>query len=219
MNRVLILSWLLLPALAVGGSGVQSVESIREAALSTVADRNSPGVRAEASVDASLRLPACAGPLEALAGNGSTVEVGCTSAGWRLYVPVRIQRQVPVVVLTRPVAAGQQFSGDMLAVELRDSTRLASGGVSDPLLVQGQVARRALGAGSVVSSQDLHSVRTIRRGDLVTLVSRSGGIEVRAQGRAMAAAGPNERVSVENIGSRRVVQGVVRDSGEVDVVL
>jgi flagella basal body P-ring formation protein FlgA len=55
----------------------------------------------------------------------------------------------------------------------------------------------------------------IQRGDPVVLVSRSGGIEVRASGRALAAAGVDERISVENVSSRRVVQGQVLASGEV----
>lgn len=216
--RLLLTALLMLaPPLALG-QDFQSVDSIRDAAVATVADRGAPGVRAEASVDPHLRLPACPQPLEAMPSTAGTVEVGCASAGWRLYVPVRVQRQVPVVVLTRGVAAGEAIPADALGVEMRDASRMAGGAVSDPLLAQGQVARRGLVAGSVLTTQDIQAVRTVRRGDIVTLVSRAGGIEVRAQGRAMAAAGPRERVSVENTGSRRIVQGVVTESGEVDVL-
>ena len=51
--------------------------------------------------------------------------------------------------------------------------------------------------------------------DNVDLVSRSGGIEVRVAGRALGAAGENERLNVENLSSRKIVQGVVDASGAV----
>ncbi|RBK41011.1 flagella basal body P-ring formation protein FlgA, partial [Xanthomonas oryzae pv. oryzae] len=53
--------------------------------------------------------------------------------------------------------------------------------------------------------------------DTVPLVSRNGGLEVRMSGRALSDAGENERVSVENSSSRRVVQGIVEASGTVVV--
>jgi len=40
-------------------------------------------------------------------------------------------------------------------------------------------------------------------------------VEVRVAGRAMADAGENERVSVENLSSRKIVQGTVAASGDV----
>jgi len=51
----------------------------------------------------------------------------------------------------------------------------------------------------------------------VTLVSRQGGIEVRMAGRALTAGSPGERISAENLSSRKRVQGVVMDNGEVRV--
>ncbi|MGY6519311.1 MAG: flagellar basal body P-ring formation chaperone FlgA [Lysobacteraceae bacterium] len=217
MRPTAVLLLLLLMPLALAGQGFQSVESIRAAALGAIGDNDAPGVRAEASVDPAMRLPACGRALEAVRGSNGSVEVSCPD-GWRLFVPVRVQRMAPVVVLSRSVGAGQPIPADALSVEMRDTARLSTGGLSDPGRVQGQVARRALMAGSVVSAADLMSARTLRRGDTVTLVSRAGGIEVRATGRAMGDAGPNDRVSVENLASRRVVQGVLRESGEVDVV-
>ena len=41
------------------------------------------------------------------------------------------------------------------------------------------------------------------------------GVEVRVAGKALADAGENERVTVENLSSRRVVQGIVGAAGDV----
>ena len=89
--------------------------------------------------------------------------------------------------------------------------------LSDPQLAVGRVARRALGAGTLLGANDLVAPRIIRRGDSVALVSRRGGVEVRVAGKALGDAGQDERVSVENLSSRRVVQGIVAASGDVVV--
>ena len=49
----------------------------------------------------------------------------------------------------------------------------------------------------------------------MALVSRRGGVEVRMNGKALGDAGENQRVRVENLSSRRVVQGIVAADGEV----
>jgi len=196
-----------------GASGFHPVEDIASRAEQALAV--SPGTRVEAAVDAGLRLPRCAEALEAVAQGGSTVEVGCRSAGWKLYVPVRTQRLQEVYVLRRPVSAGEVIDRDAVGVETRDIGRLAGGILPANQALDGRTARRALMAGSVLLSQDTQSPRVIQRGDPVVLVSRSGTIEVRASGRALAAAGVDDRLAVENTSSRRVVQGQVMANGEV----
>lgn len=196
----------------------QPVDSIKEAAIRAVVGADTEGVRAEAALDAALRLPKCAQPLEATTNAGGTAEVGCPGAGWRLYVPVRVQRFQPVLVLTRSVTAGTPLDASLVAIEKRDVARLGAGTLADPAQAVGRVARRPLGAGSVLSPQDLSSPAAVRRGDAVTLVARSGPIEVRAAGRALGEAGIDDRVTVENLASRRIIQGVVRGNGEIEVL-
>ena len=55
------------------------------------------------------------------------------------------------------------------------------------------------------------------RGDSVALVSRRGAVEVRVAGKALGDAGENERLSVENLSTRKVVQGTVSSNGDVFV--
>jgi flagellar basal body P-ring formation protein FlgA len=212
--RRLLASILIVTAPVFAGD-FQPTDDIRSAALGAIG--SSPGLRAEASVDDAIRLPRCAEPLEARLTTASTVEVGCAAAGWRLFVPVRIQRMEDVWVLTRPLAAGQPIDADSVRSEARDVARIAGGALPASAMVEGQVARRSLMAGSVLQSQDLVAPRAVRRGDIVTLISRIGGIEVRAAGRSLGDGGISERISVENLASRRIIQGVVRSAGEVEV--
>ncbi|MCG6117717.1 MAG: flagellar basal body P-ring formation protein FlgA [Aquimonas sp.] len=221
MRALFTTLFLLLPVHAVA-SAFEPVDRIIAAAVAAVAPdaARNPDVRAEASLDPGLRMPACPEGLSAHVGSRGVAEVACSGAsGWRLFVPVRVTRLEPVLVLMRPVAAGQTITPDLLEVDKRNTSTLSGQALAVPEQAVGQMAARGLMAGSILVSGDLRSPRLVRRGDRVTLVARSGGLEVRSQGRALGDAGLAEQVSVENLGTRRQVRGRVNARGEVEVLL
>lgn len=197
-------------ACAVLAADFQPVDSIKAAALGALP----AGSEAEATLDPALRLPRCGAALVARVQGSNSVEVSCPE-GWRLFVPVRVRRSQTVLVLARGIAPGEAITADAFVAERRDASRIVGAAVADPAQAVGRVARRMLSAGSVLASTDLVAQRLIRRGDNVALVSRRGGVEVRVAGKALADGGENERVTVENLSSRRVVQGVVGPGGDV----
>ncbi|MEI2796900.1 flagellar basal body P-ring formation chaperone FlgA [Pseudoxanthomonas sp. F11] len=199
-----------LTACAVLAADFQPVDSIKAAALGALP----AGSEAEATLDPALRLPRCGAALVARVQASNSVEVGCPD-GWRLFVPVRVRRSQTVLVLSRGIAPGETITADAFIPETRDASRIVGAAVADPAQAVGRVARRTLSAGAVLSATDLVAQRLIRRGDNVALVSRRGGVEVRVVGKALGDAGENERVTVENLSSHRVVQGVVGPGGDV----
>lgn len=199
-----------LTACAVMAADFQPVDTIKAAALGALP----AGSEAEATLDPALRLPRCGAALVARVQGSNSVEVGCPD-GWRLFVPVRVRRSQTVLVLSRGLAPGETITADAFVPETRDASRIVGAAVADPAQAVGRVARRTLSAGAVLSATDLVAQRLIRRGDNVALVSRRGGVEVRVVGKALGDAGESERVTVENLSSRRVVQGVVGPGGDV----
>ena len=199
-----------LTACAVMAADFQPVDTIKAAALGALP----VGADAEATLDPALRLPRCGAALVARVQGSNSVEVGCPD-GWRLFVPVRVRRSQTVLVLSRGIAPGETITADAFVPETRDASRIVGAAVADPAQAVGRVARRTLSAGAVLSATDLGAQRLIRRGDNVALVSRRGGVEVRVVGKALGDAGESERVTVENLSSRRVVQGVVGPGGDV----
>ena len=199
-----------LTACAVMAADFQPVDTIKAAALGALP----VGADAEATLDPALRLPRCGAALVARVQGSNSVEVGCPD-GWRLFVPVRVRRSQTVLVLSRGLAPGETITADAFMPETRDASRIVGAAVADPAQAIGRVARRTLSAGAVLSATDLVAQRLIRRGDNVALVSRRGGVEVRVVGKALGDAGESERVTVENLSSRRVVQGVVGPGGDV----
>ncbi len=199
-----------LTACAVMAADFQPVDTIKAAALGALP----VGADAEATLDPALRLPRCGAALVARVQGSNSVEVACPD-GWRLFVPVRVRRSQTVLVLSRGIAPGETITADAFVPETRDASRIVGAAVADPAQAVGRVARRTLSAGAVLSATDLVAQRLIRRGDNVALVSRRGGVEVRVVGKALGDAGESERVTVENLSSRRVVQGVVGPGGDV----
>lgn len=192
----------------------QPVASIRTAALSTLP----AGSEGEAQVADALRLPKCGGALQVQPTASTTVEVSCPDAGgWRLFVPVKVRRNQTVLVLNRGIGTGETLTAADITTAQRDAARIAGAVLADPNAAIGRIARRPLQAGALLSNNDLVVQRLIKRGDNVALVSRRGSVEVRIAGRAMGDAGENERVSVENLSSRRIVQGTVDAAGDVIV--
>ena len=199
-----------LTACAVMAADFQPVDTIKAAALGALP----VGADADATLDPALRLPRCGAALVARVQGSNSVEVACPD-GWRLFVPVRVRRSQTVLVLSRGIAPGETITADAFVPETRDASRIVGAAVADPAQAVGRVARRTLSAGAVLSATDLVAQRLIRRGDNVALLSRRGGVEVRVVGKALGDAGENERVTVENLSSRRVVQGVVGPGGDV----
>ncbi|WP_303639098.1 flagellar basal body P-ring formation chaperone FlgA [Stenotrophomonas tuberculopleuritidis] len=192
----------------------QPVASIRAAALSTLP----AGTNGEAVVADALRLPRCGSGLQVQPTATTTVEVNCPDAGgWRLFVPVKVRRNQTVLVLTRGIGTGETIAAADISTAQRDAARIAGAVLADPAAAVGRIARRPLSAGTLLSSNDLVAQRLIKRGDNVALVSRRGAVEVRIAGRALGDAGQDERVSVENLSSRRIVQGTVNAAGDVIV--
>lgn len=180
------------------------------------------GVRA-GPLDSRVRMAACSTALQTKLHSTSsastrTVEVSCAAPLWRLYVPVRISDLGPRLVLTRSLGAGEMLREGDVRVEQRDRAQLGNG-PSDPAQVIGQLLRRPLSAGQLLEFDSLGLAPSIKRGQIVTLISGSNGFAVRASGKALAAGAPGELVSVENLTSGRVVQGRILDDGQVAVGL
>jgi flagella basal body P-ring formation protein FlgA len=95
------------------------------------------------------------------------------------------------------------------------STRLDY--LSDATTAVGRVATRAIGPDQILGAANVMLPRLVKRGDEVTIASVGSAISVRVRGQALKDGGLGERVSVRNLNSKRVVEGVVNADGMVVV--
>ena len=118
------------------------------------------------------------------------------------------------LLLAQSVAAEQVYANRTLRV----GSVLAASDLSGPAgAMVGMEVRRAIYAGHPVSPPDLGPPTMVRRNEIVMMSYRSGGIALRAEGRALAAGGVGELVEVMNLVSRRTIRAVVTGKRAVEV--
>ena len=199
----------------------QPPETIAAAARAAAAATGVAEVEA-AAIDARLKLSRCAMPLDAkmeraIARGYGTVAVSCAApTPWRLFVPVRAQNDVAVLVLARNVQPGEVLSADDVAVARRSSASLPYDYLSDSRQAVGFTMRRTQIAGAVVTAAGLEAPEVVRRGELVTVTSGSGPISVKSEGVALGPARLNQRLKIRSA-SGRVIEGTAEGRGQVRV--
>jgi flagella basal body P-ring formation protein FlgA len=208
-------------------ANAQSLASIRaaaEKAVRGVIDAGVSGVTLETtSLDSRLRLAACPAKLDTFANaprgaqSRVTVRVSCAQPAWTLNVPVEIRRQQNVLVLKRAVGRGEILQATDVTVQTRELPGLGSPFVASVDALAGRLTRRPIPEGTALTADALSAALLIKRGQQVTLVAQSSGFEVRAPGRAMADAGADQRVRVQNLNSLKVIEGTADKDGIVRV--
>lgn len=223
--------WILLPLLLAdvpAWAATQNLESIRAAVHRFVAaqPQRYTGTRKfrVGRLDPRLRLAPCATPLQVSFAHGSrpwgnaTVGVQCTGPkAWTIYVPLRVSVLKEVVVAARSIARGLPLKREDLTVRNEDLTGLSRTYLTSPDQVLGMIPKRPLSMGTVLSLDMVQAPRLIKRGQQVTIIAKSAGIEVRMTGEALADGSRGETIRVRNILTRRVIQAVVAGVGVVEV--
>ena len=123
------------------------------------------------------------------------------------------------VVAVRSLPRDHVLGAEDLVTEERDVSRLPRGYVADASRLLGRRLSRPVTSGSVLTPSMIEEQTIVRRGQSVTLVVRNGGFNVAMAGTALADGVQGERIRVRNEASDRVVEGLVRSSQQVEVLL
>jgi flagella basal body P-ring formation protein FlgA len=112
------------------------------------------------------------------------------------------------VVASDVIRAGDPVTQSNIASEAGPGDVLASE-------LFGREARRTIYAGQPVTMENTRPARLVARNQIVTIKYVNGGLEISTTGRAMGEASLNESVTVLNLQSRQLVQGIVQENGWV----
>ena len=178
------------------------------------------------NLDPRLRLQQCSSPLTAFNnskkfGLGSQViGVRCQSeTPWTVYVPVIIKLYRAVVVAARPLNANHLVSASDIKLAQIDISTVRKAYFQEAKLVIGQQVKYPVAAGVVLSANNVRPQKIVRRGETITLIAEAGLMQVRMTGVALSDAVLGERIRVENISSKRIVEGVVDAPGLVKIAM
>lgn len=229
-RSALILTLLLVPAGALA-QATQPLEDVRAAAegfitarLGTPADGSVMHVTA-GQLDPRSRLTQCAGPLTGSLSPTTRIAmrtlvgVSCAAPRWTVYVPVTVETELAVLVLRRALPRDSAVTAEDVEARRMRVPGLADTYIREPAQLQDRHLRTATAPGTALTVELLAADILVKRGQRVTLVARVGGLEVRAEGEAIADATAAGRVRVLNLNSRRIVEGQVETRDRVLVSL
>jgi flagellar basal body P-ring formation protein FlgA len=231
-HGVWFLALLALSATAAEPGAVQSTEELRQWTQTFLTERLRSTDGSDAvthatagTVDARLRLQRCGVPLQGImpatvqASAKMTIGVRCASPAWTVYVPMIVETELKVLVMRGAAGRSSSLSAADVEVQQRRVPGMATGYLTRIEQLDGRHLKMAVSPGTALSTDLLAADILIKRGQRVTLVASAGGLEVQAQGEAIADATPNGRVRVLNLSSRKIVEGQVESSDRVRMSL
>jgi len=137
----------------------------------------------------------------------------------RMRLVGRAAPTAPVVVATRRLALGEILEpGDARLVRMR-AERVRPGLAQTLDQVVGQELRRPMAVEQGFALVDLGPPSIVQRNALVLLLLDAPGLQLAVQGRALRAAARGEAVTVMNLASRTVVEGIAIAPGRVRVAM
>jgi len=224
---------LLSPGLSEASAGTQSWQpnaEITAAAESYLRERtgsaaNRTTVKA-GSLDPRHRLPLCDQPLDTFLRRGTEISartiVGVRCEGtkqWTVYVPVNVFVTARVYTARQTLPRNHLLTEADIRIDERDVSRSAAGYMSNKDQLIGQRLKQQVIAGRIFTPAMLQADFLVKRGQSVTLIAVSSGINIKMSGKALKDGALGQRIRVENSKSGRVVEGIVRSQELVEVLL
>ncbi len=136
----------------------------------------------------------------------------------RWYVPVRLNWWAKAVVARKELPVRSHLTAEMLNIARVNVAGHSGSWWKNTEGLMGTRLTRPLKAGDTIYASYVHRPKLISRGDQVTMIASYGGLKVTAVGKVMRSAGLGDRVSVRNIKSKQVVQGVVASASTVHIL-
>ena len=122
---------------------------------------------------------------------------------------------IDAVSVDHPVERGEVLKASDLVIARRPKSEGPA--ITDIRAAAGLAARHQLRPGQALHEADLMKPMIVQRNDTVTIVYEAPGISLTLRGQAQDAGALGDTISVANLQSKRVVQGVVSGPGRVTV--
>lgn len=226
-GAVLVVLCCSLASTAAAREPIQSLQSIKQAVKSYLLKQ--PQIKRLNTVnvvpgplDRRLALSQCGDDLQLFLPPGgklvgkSTVGVRCTSSNpWTLYVPVTITAYADVATANYPLQRGALLTRDDFSMVQQPLHQLPAGYMEDNSELLGKQLTRTVAAGKTLTRNMLKSPIMIKRGQQVVLIAQNHNFEVRVSGKALANGAVGDRIQVQNLSSKTVVEGTINAQGAV----
>jgi len=124
-----------------------------------------------------------------------------------------------IIIAKQELPRHHIIAAEDLTSVVMDIAGLRGGYHTSPSGLLGMQLKRNARSGNVLYNFQLQLPDIIKKGDLVTVLSRRGSLVVSSAGIAMNNGSKGEKIRVENQRSSRIIQGRIIGPGSVEVVL
>ncbi|PPD32271.1 MAG: flagella basal body P-ring formation protein FlgA [Methylomonas sp.] len=225
-NRLLFCLLLFASATA-NTASLQSVQVIQDAVQSFVQASLDPAGQYQinsAQIDPRLQLAACTENLDIFSQSGeikagrNTVGIRCPGTNnWTIYSSVAVKSFGQVLILTKQLSRNDRVGPEHITAEMRDTSTLQRGYLTDAADILNQQANRVIPVGSVLYKSQFSAPTLIKRGERVSIQTGKAGLLITSSGVAMMDGTQGQQISVKNVSSQRVIQATVVNAGLVSV--
>ena len=141
---------------------------------------------------------------------------GASRTSWR-YSGTAAET-IDAAVPTRALNRGDVLKASDFAIERRPKSEFANEPPASTTEIAGLAARRSVRVGQPLRNADLMKPEIVKKNDMVLLHYAVPGIVLTMRGQAQDSGTEGDVVNVLNIGSKRVIQGVVTGPGRVTIL-
>ncbi|WP_319557823.1 flagellar basal body P-ring formation chaperone FlgA [Thiomicrorhabdus sp.] len=138
-----------------------------------------------------------------------TLSLSCQNPAWRIFIPVKVEGDLQVVVATQGILKNAVIEQQDVAYQYRPFKEVPRDSNVSLEQAIGMRAKQNIGAGKILTLNYLSPPYWVRKNQPITLVSNLNGIEVKAAGTALEDGVEKETVTVKNAGSGKQLKGIV----------
>lgn len=134
-----------------------------------------------------------------------------------IVVRGRAIEMLEIPVPEQPIIRNQSITAEDIRVIRIARTRIRRGTALSADEIIGQAAKRRLAANRPVLRRDLEAPKLVKRNTMVEILFETGGLLLKAEGRALSDAAKGQAVKVLNTQTKRTVEGTAIATGVVSV--
>ncbi|WP_199609000.1 flagellar basal body P-ring formation chaperone FlgA [Flocculibacter collagenilyticus] len=143
------------------------------------------------------------------------VSVKCADIpGWSLYIQVKIQRLINVVVASMNIPKGKVITKSDVKLIAKEKTYVRNKFVDNPVALIGSKAKRFISQHQII---DLGALCFVCKGDAVTILAKSSSLAVKTSGVALQDGSLGALIRVKNTSSNKQIKATVTSVGKVQV--
>lgn len=145
------------------------------------------------------------------------LQISCQTPFWVQHLAIRLEHYSNVIVLSQPANSGDTLSAQHLRQTRLDTGDLGKGYYIEKNDVIGQMVRRSLRPGTVLSPDMLTAPDIVSRGERVSILLQRPGFQVEMAGTALTSGKLGDRIRVRNETSQRIIAAEIIGTGLVQV--